>query len=163
MFNKKFVAAGVLVLAGAVVMWKYVLKPGESEKMMETTPQDQRETTSTAPVMAPQESKDEMQSGMAEQTARTLRVETTYQSPAGTDPVAFSLSVDASGVITDAKTEITTSHPISKMRQEAFAAEFPMAVKGKKLSELSALDRVGKSTLTTNAFNQSIDALRAQL
>ncbi|TXH01332.1 MAG: hypothetical protein E6P95_01970 [Candidatus Moraniibacteriota bacterium] len=159
MLNKKGVIAGVLVLAGAMVLWKYVLKPGERDEVMDTTSNQQ---TQTAPA-AVSETPKEATSGMTEQATRTLRVETSYQTPAGTDPVAFSLSVDAAGVITDAKTEVLTEHAISKMRQEAFAAEFPMAVKGKKLSELAALDRVGKSTLTTNAFNQSIDALRAQL
>jgi hypothetical protein len=55
------------------------------------------------------------------------------------------------------------TNDITKVRQTAFAVDFAEAVKGKKIAELTAIDRVGGSSLTTKAFNDSLDELRAQL
>jgi hypothetical protein len=49
------------------------------------------------------------------------------------------------------------------MRQESFGSGAGAVLVGKKLSDLGAIDRVGGSSLTTNAFNTSIDKLKAQL
>jgi len=87
----------------------------------------------------------------------------TYESPAGPEQVGFTLMVDDEGVITDAKIEMLAKAPISKARQEAFAKEFPTALKGKKLAELTQIDRLGGSSLTTGAFNKALEELKAQL
>ncbi|MEP7162369.1 MAG: hypothetical protein ABI747_01230 [Candidatus Moraniibacteriota bacterium] len=78
------------------------------------------------------------------------------------DMVKFTLVVDKAGVISqvvmvDAKTEEADEH------QVAFMDGLSTMIKGKKLSELKAVDRVGKSSLTTNAFNDSLDELKAAL
>ncbi len=90
-------------------------------------------------------------------------VETTYQSPGGEEKVGFKLVVDAQGVITDAQTEVLGKNPTTVMRQTSFAKSFPEAVKGKKLSELTNIDRVGGSSLTTGAFNKALDKLKASI
>jgi hypothetical protein len=90
-------------------------------------------------------------------------VETTYQSPAGEDKVGFKLAVDAKGVITDAQTDILGASPASVMYQKKFAEGLHTLVKGKKLSELTKIDRVGGSSLTTGAFNKALDQLKASI
>ncbi|HYD35114.1 MAG TPA: hypothetical protein VD999_03545 [Vitreimonas sp.] len=95
--------------------------------------------------------------------ARELNTETTYQSPAGPEKVAFALTVDAQGVITDATTTVLAKAPISVVRQEAFAKEMPTVLKGKKLAELTKVDRIGGSSLTTGAFNAALTQLKAGL
>lgn len=112
--------------------------------------------------MVQSDSQDTMQQEtLAEQ--KTLSTTTSYQSPAGEEQVGFSLTVDQNGVITDAETEVLGKAPTSVMRQESFAEEFPSVLVGKKLSELESVDRIGGSSLTTEAFNEAIDDLRAQI
>ncbi len=53
--------------------------------------------------------------------------------------------------------------PISTKWQQNFAENLPAAVKGKKLSELSSIDKVAGASLTTAAFNQSLAQLKAQM
>lgn len=102
-------------------------------------------------------------SQMAEvQTGKVTQVETEYQSPAGPEKVAFVLTLDDSGTITKADTTIMAKAPISVTRQEKFKAELPTVVVGKKLADLTKLDRVGGSSLTTNAFNDALAKLKAQ-
>ncbi|MBW7944427.1 hypothetical protein H3C70_03445 [Patescibacteria group bacterium] len=93
----------------------------------------------------------------------TVSVETSYVTPAGEEKVGFTLYVDANGVITDAYTNQQAKAPTSVMRQKSFAAELPTVLKGKKLSELESVDRVGGSSLTTGAFNKALTELKAQL
>lgn len=92
-----------------------------------------------------------------------LRTQVTYQDPSGETSIAFALIVDSNGIIVDAPTELLATNPIALKRQEAFAAELPAFVKGKKLSELTAIDRVGGSSLTTKAFNDALVTLKAGL
>lgn len=94
---------------------------------------------------------------------RELTATTTHETPAGEDKVSFVISVDENHVIIEAKTLIEAENKVSKKYQEAFALEFPALIQGKKMSELTKIDRVGKSSLTTEAFNSVIDTLKAQL
>lgn len=71
--------------------------------------------------------------------SKAVTTKATYQNPAGEDEVGFTLYVDSTSMIVDVKTEILSTHAISKKRQEAFAEGFPVALKGKKLSELTVL------------------------
>ena len=86
-----------------------------------------------------------------------------YANPAGGDKVGFTLVVDQDGVIVDAETAVLGQSQISQTRQQSFASAFLTAVKGKKLRDLTAIDRVGGSSLTTGAFNASLDMLKSQL
>lgn len=74
----------------------------------------------------------------------------------------FTLGLDADGVITSvALVENPTG--IASDKQKEFAGKLEVVIKGKKLSELSAVDRIGTSSYTTNAFNSVIDKLKAEL
>lgn len=94
---------------------------------------------------------------------KMVKSEQTYTTPAGEEKVAFVVYVDANGVVTDAETTIGAKAPTSVMRQKSFAAELPTVLKGKKLSELTKIDRVGGSSLTTGAFNKALTDLKAQI
>lgn len=99
----------------------------------------------------------------SETTEQTVSVTANYTSPAGEEEVIFNISVDENGVITKAETEGLATNPTSIIRQKSFAESLPTAIVGKNISELSNIDRVGGSSLTTNAFNASLEQLRAQL
>ncbi len=117
----------------------------------------------TVPVSTPSGSFPESPEVSVEETTKRIGIVTTYTDPAGEAEVGFTVVVDANGTIVDASAEVLGTNDITKVRQTAFAADFAEAVKGKKIAELTAIDRVGGSSLTTKAFNDSLDELRAQL
>ncbi|MBW7955329.1 hypothetical protein H3C66_01205 [Patescibacteria group bacterium] len=116
---------------------------------MESTAPATSDTTESTHTLAPGE--------------QMVSVETSYMSPGGEEQVGFTLFVDEEGVITAAETNVLGKSPTTVMRQKSFAAELPTVVTGKKLSELSDVDRVGGSSLTTGAFNKALTELKAQL
>lgn len=141
MQNKLLPIIGIAVIAAVVIGLKMTQPTKPTESMMKAA--------APAPVA-------EVKSG------KTVQLETEYQSPAGPEKVAFSLEVDAAGTIVAANTTVLGKAPTSIMRQEKFKAELPAAVVGKKLADLTQLDRVGGSSLTTGAFNAALDKLKAQ-
>ncbi|MBP9697742.1 MAG: hypothetical protein KBD65_00930 [Candidatus Moranbacteria bacterium] len=155
--SKKTALVWVLIVAGAVTLWKFVWKSENDDAMM--APAATRTTEPVSGNGAMMESQSPAM--MADKKIVTTR--TSYKNPAGEDEVAFSLTVDDNGVITDAATEVLAIHDISKMRQVAFSDGLLAVLKGKKLNELSSIDRVGGSSLTTTAFNKALPELKAQL
>ena len=151
--------AGLLIVA-AIVAGVKLLMPAKNEAT--TTEPSKEGTTTPQPSAAIPPSKEPMATNSAA-TQKEVMVKTSYQNPAGADDVRFTLVVDAAGTIVDAKTDVLAIHDISMKRQTAFAEGFTAAVKGKKLSELTAIDRVGGSSLTTKAFNESLAELKAGL
>lgn len=127
--------------------------PESTETMMqEPAPDSMQETES----MTDPESSSET-------TGQKVSVTANYTSPAGEEEIIFNISVDANGIITKAETEGLATNPTSIIRQKSFAESLPTAIVGKNISELSHIDRVGGSSLTTNAFNASLEQLKAQL
>lgn len=77
------------------------------------------------------------------------------------DVVKFIVSVDARGSIVEVRAEVLENANVKKTQE--FARELSVIIKGKKLSELTAIDKVGTSSLTTEAFNEILDDLKSQL
>lgn len=99
----------------------------------------------------------------AQKIGQELKTETSYVSPAGEEKVAFSLTVDSTGTIVGANTVVMGKAPISIMRQESFAKEFPTILVGKSINDIEKVDRIGGSSLTTGAFNEALTTLKSQL
>jgi hypothetical protein len=78
------------------------------------------------------------------------------------DELRFVLTVDKQGNITEVATLDAETNEVPE-KKKSFNEQVSVMIVGKKLSELSAIDNVAKSTLTTNAFNSVIDQLKAQL
>lgn len=152
--TKKTALLGVLALAGIMAVVKFVWKPTESEEQMKAS-STQSQTPARETVMERKLS--------PEQAVKSVRVETSYKNPSGSDGVAFVLSVDADGKITAATTEVLAVNATSKMRQTAFAEALPAVLVGKDLKTLTSIDRVGGSSLTTKAFNDSLSQLQSQI
>lgn len=152
----------VLLLSAAIVSSVLLAACSKQAPETETAPAMEESTSAPAPTsetaaVTPTEAAETITAG------KELTVTTSYKSPAADEKVGFTLVVDEDGVITDAKTEVLTTQPISIERQTKFAEGLPAAVKGKKLSELTKIDRVGGSSLTTGAFNAALKDLKAQL
>lgn len=152
---------GVAVLAGLVAAVKFLM-PSKGE---DVNPSAVSGDMKNAPAKVSGVSAARPAEAMADAAkgAKSVTVKTSYKNPSGEDAVGFTLSVDAMGTIVDAKTDILATNEISKKRQVAFAEGLPAAVKGKKLSELSSIDKVGGSSLTTKSFNDALATLKSQL
>ena len=156
--KKKIVLIGLLILAGVLAIIRFVIMKPVTEEKAEVL-------TGTTEMMNQKgsESGKMMGSGSGMMNAKTATVNTQYSNPGGKDYVSFTIAVDGSGVITKAETGVLAVNPISKTRQESFAAGLPAVLVGKKLSDVTKIDRVGGSSLTTNAFNEALSGLKAQI
>lgn len=94
---------------------------------------------------------------------KTATVSTSYMSPAGKENVKFVIVVDEKGIITKAETEVLARADRSIELQTQFKNELPGVVVGKSLDSLTGIDRVGKASLTTKSFNESLAALKQQI
>lgn len=95
--------------------------------------------------------------------AREISSIQSYTTPGGTDRLRFTLTVDASGVITDVKTTDMLDPNAANANLEKFSGGLTIVIKGKKLSELTSVDKIGTSSLTTAAFNKALPELQKQL
>ena len=95
---------------------------------------------------------------------REVSVTTTYTVPDGEDTERFSVFLDNDGVVV-----VVTAANIAEPEEESqthvreFAYSLTKMIKGKKLSELGPVDKVGSSSLTTAAFNAALPDLQAQI
>lgn len=93
--------------------------------------------------------------------AATFTGSGTYQTPARTShEIDVTLTVEA-GVVTDAKVIYDNGEGFSNPNQERFDGAYKALVVGKSLNEIS-LSRVGGASLTSEAFNQALVAIKAQ-
>lgn len=79
-----------------------------------------------------------------------------------TDTLRFVVTVDQMGQIQNIQTLDAASGEVPEKKKE-FNEQINVILKGKKLSELSAIDKVGTSSLTTRAFNEALPELQAAL
>lgn len=78
------------------------------------------------------------------------------------DTLQFVVTVDREGVITDVLTLDAETKKVPE-KKKAFNEGLMTVIKGKKMSDLGPVDKIGTSTYTTDAFNSVIDILKAQL
>lgn len=78
------------------------------------------------------------------------------------DTLRFVVTLDDVGAIEQIQTLDAETNEVPEKKKE-FNDQVNVMLKGRKLSELTAIDRVGQSTLTTNAFNEALDTLKAAL
>ncbi|MBP6929545.1 MAG: FMN-binding protein [Candidatus Moranbacteria bacterium] len=78
------------------------------------------------------------------------------------DTLRFILTLNKDGVITGVTTLDAETNEVPE-KKKPFNEGLSVVIIGKKLSELTAVDKIGTSTYTTTAFNSVIDQLKAQL
>ncbi len=96
--------------------------------------------------------------------SKEVSATTTYDVPEAdiTHNIKFTVVVDNEGKVVEVKMVEMPKGEASE-KQKEFANNLTVMIKGKKLSELSLVDKVGKSTLTTNAFNAALSDLQQAL
>ena len=93
--------------------------------------------------------------------AKTYTENVSYLTPARTEhKLAITLTVDK-GIVTAADVVYDGGAGFSNPNQERFDAAYEAQVIGKSLDNIS-LSRVGGASLTTEAFNQAVAAIKAQ-
>ena len=97
------------------------------------------------------------------QAAREVSVVAEYKTPKSTDKVRFAVTIDSNGAIEAVRTTDVLKGDAATEKLQAFSQELLVVIRGKKLSELNSVDRIGKSSLTTAAFNAALPNLKAQL
>lgn len=94
---------------------------------------------------------------------RELSSVVTYDAYEGKmDTLRFVVVVDAEGAIVEIKTLEASTGEVPEKKKE-FNSEVNVLLKGKKLSELKAIDKVGESSRTTEAFNKALPDIQAAL
>ncbi len=142
--SKGIVAIAVVLVLSAFVYYRYTLKvlaPVRTEEMPVATTQ-------------------KMVADKPKEVSTTM----SYDVPEAdiTHTVKFTLRLDTDGRVVGVRmAEMPKDEPSDK--QQEFADGLLVMVQGKKLSELTKVDRVGKSTVTTDAFNSVLDKLKSQL
>jgi len=94
--------------------------------------------------------------------SREISVETAYEVPGKEDVERFTMFLDIDGLIVDFKAEGVFDSSLNKKLGE-FSEELLLVIKGKKLADLEEVDKIGTSSLTTDAFNASLSEFKSQL
>ena len=95
--------------------------------------------------------------------AREVSAVATYEVPDGTDRVRFTIGLDTGGRVVSVKSADALKGDAVSENLAKFSDGLLLVIGGKKLSELTAVDRIGKSSLTTAAFNAVLPDLKKQL
>lgn len=95
--------------------------------------------------------------------AKEVSATATYETPGGSDTVRFTLGLDTQGTVVSVKSSDALKNDEVSTQLAKFSENLLLVIKGKKLSELKAVDKVGTSSLTTAAFNTALSQLQAQL
>ena len=94
--------------------------------------------------------------------SRELSSIVSYDIPEGSHIIEFTITIDDDGIIQKVS-GLDLTAPEKQSSIDKFSATLTTTIQGKKLSELEAVDKVGTSSLTTNAFNESLTNIKAQL
>ncbi len=76
------------------------------------------------------------------------------------DTLHFVVSLDKDGIIQEIKTLDAVTNEIPEKKKE-FNDQVNVLLKGKKLSELTTIDKIGGSSRTSEAFNKVLPELQA--
>ena len=113
--------------------------------------------------------KEAMQSNRLSEVApavlasKAVDAEVSYEVPGGKiDNLRFVVTVDSDGAIEDIQTLDADTGQVPEKKKE-FNGQVNVILKGKNIRELTAIDKVGESSLTTAAFNEALPKLQAAL
>ena len=83
-----------------------------------------------------------------------------YMSPGGPDKIGVTLTL-ASDIVTDVSLNLQAGDRTSQRYQDMFASAYKTSVVGQSISTLN-LQRISRSSLTPEGFNDAITQIRAQ-
>ena len=145
---------GLVVIAAVVVVSIFVYYRS-AQNALQTV---RNEDSAIAPEVATaQRTEEELSAGSKKVTTRA-----SYEVPGEvTDVTDFTVIVDGQGFIASISAQAIEHGSQEKL--DEFSQSLITVIQGRKLNELGPVDTIGKSSLTTKAFNDSLDELKAQL
>jgi len=156
---------GVVIIVMGVLL--FTLSPAEKTPTVAETPEmnrtetmeaEEEETVEIEPVTRTETTTDDETAVLA---SNTFTGSGSYLTPARTThELSVTLTVE-NDVVTAADVIYDNGSGFSNPNQERFDNAFEVQVIGKALSDIS-LSRVGGASLTTEAFNQAVEAIKAQ-
>ena len=115
------------------------------------------------PANKPEESEQQGVANKLSQGYREVSAVVTYNATEDKkDTLKFVITVNKDGLITALQTLDAETGKIAGKKIK-FNNTVEMAIAGKKLSSLTAVDKVASSTLTTEAFNSVLELMKSQL
>lgn len=149
--KKSHIVVALLVLVGFFVYVRFVkevFQPLKNEE--EVVP------ITSVPVPKTAEQKNA-------EVLRQVSAEVSYDTPGDyQDHLRFVVTVDKDGIIQEVATFDAETGEMPEKKKE-FNDQVNVILKGKKLSELTTIDKVGKSSMTTDAFNKALPELKEKL
>lgn len=137
---------GIVLIAVVIVLSVFVYYRYAAEVFQANRSEDAARVASVAPV-----------------GSKEVSAEASFDTPGDyAENLRFIVTVDKQGIIESVKTVDAATNEVPEKKIE-FNQGLSVVIKGKKLSELTAVDKIGKSSLTTTAFNSVIDQLKSQL
>lgn len=103
-------------------------------------------------------------SGNTSSVSSEYSATTNYSVPEGhTDAIKVTVVVDSNGIIESVTATHNASNRESREYQQRFDSGYKSQVVGKKIQDLGSLSRVSGASLTTNAFNDAMKKIKAQI
>lgn len=94
---------------------------------------------------------------------KEVSAEVTYGTPGEySDTLRFVVKVDGRGVIQNIQTLDAKTGEVPE-KKKPFNEEVNVLLRGKKLKDIDKIDKVAKASMTTAAFNDALDDLKAGL
>jgi uncharacterized protein with FMN-binding domain len=84
-----------------------------------------------------------------------------YTSPGGQEEIDVTITISSDGIVSDTTVTPKSPRPISKAKQEDFAAHYKTFVVGKNINEIN-LTKVSGSSLTPKGFNDALTKIMLQ-
>ncbi len=150
--NKAIVSIIVIVLIGLAAGAVYYVNQS-SQDDDKVVVQSQKSQDSTA-----SESSDDKESHTGEYQDGTYEATGSYNSPGGREEITVSI-VLSDGKVSDSSAKANAASGTSRQYQSEFIDNYKSLIIGKSLDEIQ-LDRVAGSSLTSNGFNDAVDAIK---
>ena len=157
--NNPFMLGGIAVaLIALLAIGAFALRPSDAspESASATPTASTTVQASSAPSTAPT-----AQNGQAMIEGRVYSEDGEYSSPAGAENIRVEITLE-DNIVTDSKVTVLAQNPISKKKQEEFAASYKAFVIGKNINDIK-LDKVAGASLTTAGFNNALEKIKAQV
>jgi hypothetical protein len=163
--NSMIMGGIAVVVIALLAVGAFALKPSETPTPSASTNPTASTTVqassvpSTAPASAAS-STPSTQNGQDKLKVSTYEVDGNYTSPAGPESIGVKITLEGN-IIKDSEVTVRSQHPISKQKQEAFAANYKTLVVGKNINDVK-LDKVAGSSLTTKGFNDALEKVKEE-
>lgn len=153
--NKGVVAIAVVIVVTGFVFYQYAAKVFQStQKNNEGVPRAEKPAVKEEVKTEP----------MLPVGAKEVSALVSYDVPEAdiVHNVKFSVVLNSEGKVLEVRM-VEMPKAVASEKQAEFAAGLTTQIKGKQLSEITKVDKVGKSTITTDAFNSIVGDLKAKL